>query len=386
MSPCHGHFDEVRGRAVCGWAWFPEQPARPVTVVVSIDGEPIIQGLADAHRPDLEIDGIADGCKSYSLLLPIEKMDGREHEISVAAEDGTLLFGSPRVLSLTDLRFRALAPDPLSYPIELAVCCIIKNEGPYLLEWLAYHRLMGIDHFLLFDNESTDGTSEMLERLAKGGIVEHVAWPTGQSSSPQLPAYAEGLRRMRGRAKWIAYIDVDEFLHPLTDPDVKTVLRDYEDVGGLMVPWRIFGSSGENRKRDDLVLRRFTHRASDDFPLNRSVKTIARSHCVTSVGVHTPTLTEGCLTDEFRMTGGTFGHPDMHPIPEAKRLVINHYFGKSREEWEAKRLRGRATDPGMRPDSDFFSHDRNEIADLRILRFSDAVADEMKMLVSRCGD
>ena len=39
----------------------------------------------------------------------------------------------------------------------------MKNEGPYILEWLAYHRIVGFEDFLIYTNDCEDGTTEILE-------------------------------------------------------------------------------------------------------------------------------------------------------------------------------------------------------------------------------
>jgi len=380
-SPFYGHFDDLRGRAVCGWVWHPAEPERQVAVNILIDGEPVVGGLAADHRPDLEAAGAGDGRKSFALMLPLERMDGAEHEILVTAEDGSPLLGSPRHMVLPDLRFHPLTADPTPYPIELAICAIAKNEARYMLEWIAYHRLVGVQHFLVFDNESDDGMSEMLDRLATQGVVERVPWRTIiPGPAPQLSAYAEGLRRLRERAKWIAFIDLDEFLNPLEGQSVRSILADYEGAAGLVVPWRLFGSSGEEVYRDDLVIRRFTRRAEDDHPVNSSVKTIVRGNCVEAVGVHVPIPLRGQLVDEFLTVAGTISYPDHHPVPTARRLVLNHYFGKSRQEWQIKRAKGRADLNATRTDEEFTGHDRNEVEDTRMLAWCDAVMEEMNRL------
>ena len=41
----------------------------------------------------------------------------------------------------------------------------MKDEGPFLLEWVAYHRLIGVNDILVFTNDCSDGTDQMLERI-----------------------------------------------------------------------------------------------------------------------------------------------------------------------------------------------------------------------------
>ena len=63
-------------------------------------------------------------------------------------------------------------PNP---PVTLFSC--MKNEGAGLLEWIAYHRAIGVDDFLVYTNDCTDGTDTMLEMLQAKGIVQHRANP-----------------------------------------------------------------------------------------------------------------------------------------------------------------------------------------------------------------
>ncbi|WP_366916825.1 glycosyltransferase family 2 protein [uncultured Nitratireductor sp.] len=90
----------------------------------------------------------------------------------------------------------------------------MKDEGPYLLEWIAYHRALGVSQFLIADNNSTDGTGDLLRALQSTGFVELLDYPETPGVPPQLPAYSELMERFGSEADWIAFIDADEFLLP----------------------------------------------------------------------------------------------------------------------------------------------------------------------------
>ena len=98
--------------------------------------------------------------------------------------------------------------------IRLAIAAIFKNEAPYILEWIAFHRFVEIDHFFIADNNSDDGTTELLAALDRAGIVTHIPFPGKPDEAPQLPAYREIMRRHKNDADWFAFIDGDEFLLP----------------------------------------------------------------------------------------------------------------------------------------------------------------------------
>src|SRR6056297_2188452 len=99
----------------------------------------------------------------------------------------------------------------------ISICAIIKDEGPYLTEWLEFHRLVGIDRFYLYDNGSSDNTPEILQPYIKAGIVHLIPWPKFiDKSNPQYLAYAHAAALTSNRTFWLAYIDLDEFLFPVT--------------------------------------------------------------------------------------------------------------------------------------------------------------------------
>src|SRR4051794_18371246 len=84
------------------------------------------------------------------------------------------------------------------------VVAIFKDEGPYLAEWIMFHRLQGFDNFILFDNESTDGGAQVARLLG----AEVIFWP---GKAQQLPAYNHAMHELP-RGSWAAFIDVDEYL------------------------------------------------------------------------------------------------------------------------------------------------------------------------------
>jgi Glycosyl transferase family 2 len=380
-----GYFDKVAGRDVCGWLWDAAHPQLAVTAYVFINGKEVCSGLANHYRPDLQAAGIGDGNHAFYIALPDDYLRGQEVILEVRGADGQALTRTPQAMTLPNMVFQPVEPPPALHPIHLAICGIVRDEAPYLLEWIAWHRLIGVDHFVLFDNESNDGTTVMLKALAKAGIVDHVVWPNITDMAAQRPAYMAGLARLGWRCHWVAFIDADEFLNPLQQETIPQILADYDLAAGLVVPWRLFGSNGHQGQGDDLVIRRFTHRAEAGDPLNHSVKTIVQARLVARPDIHTPQLLAGSLVDELGVLCGSQGHPDRHAVPAAKRLVLNHYFTKSREEWYHKRLRGKAcevvgTDGWMRPDDHFTAHDLNEVEDLGLAKRAAEVEAEIEML------
>jgi hypothetical protein len=272
----------------------------------------------------------------------------------------------------------------------LAICAIVKNEYDYLLEWVAYHRVVGVDHFLIYNNSSDDddGTTELLNKLQGIGAVEVVPWPDlpnwrwrqGVYSRPQIPAYYDGLERLRNKAEWVAFIDADEFIVPMREDDLPSTLKLYRQFGGVGPNWRMFGSSGAQKKENLPVCKRFTMAAFREVYANRHVKTIAKPELIRQLSTHRPFLKKGLFVDEHGRE--ITDRRGIHDSVSYDVIRINHYFTKSREEWLKKITRGMADCPGNRSEDKFFKTDHNDERDTFILKFYDATVQGMHALAS----
>ena len=130
---------------------------------------------------------------------------------------GILRYGFWNALKLR-YRMKHDRTEPKYY---LTVCAIAKNEGPYFKEWIEWHRKQGVEKFYIYDNESTDCTKEVLEPYIESGLVEYRYWP-GQKQ--QLATYDDCFERHRLEARWIAVIDLDEFIVPMQDRSIPEFL------------------------------------------------------------------------------------------------------------------------------------------------------------------
>lgn len=259
--------------------------------------------------------------------------------------------------------------------MTFAIAAILKDERDTLLEWLAFHRLMGASHFFLADNGSTDGTRECLASLARQGWLTLIDVHSEPGAKPQLPAYQRLLAAGAQRFDAVAFIDVDEFLLPEGAPGERGLLPWLEarfadpDAGAVAVNWACFGSGGARFREPGLVIERFTRRAEQGFGPNRHFKSIVRpSRVVRFSNPHLAVLSRGRYVD-------TAGEPlVMRTDAEGKRRPglseavcwqgarVNHYLVKSVEEFVlGKARRGSAATPGLSKGRDYFMrHDRNE--------------------------
>jgi hypothetical protein len=256
--------------------------------------------------------------------------------------------------------------------LRIALAGIVRNEAEYLLEWIAWHRSTGFTDFFITDNESDDGTLELLSRLERAGVVRLHQEPAGAGA--QTRAYNAMLKYWGRSVDRIAFLDADEFL-VATDGrrpvDHLEALLAPKNVGAIAVNWRLFGSSGHERRGEGLVVERFTRCAAEDDIPCRNIKTYAKTAAIARQRIHRCELKPGLrycdVTGrdvEFARAGTWEPDPggDATTAPVSSLLRVHHYAVKSLQEYvEKKRLRGDAmSGPRDRGMSYFQFLDRND--------------------------
>ncbi|CAM6304352.1 Glycosyltransferase family 2 protein [Leclercia adecarboxylata] len=273
--------------------------------------------------------------------------------------------------------------------MKLFVAAIIKNEMDALLEWIAYHRVVGASGFIIADNGSNDGSREFLGRLEKLGIVTVLDFPTVGEQKPQLPAYERILRSCSTDIDFLAFIDADEFLVPL-DPEqsITTNLSKWfsdPSVSAVALNWSNFGSNGELFAENGLVAERFTQRAPQNFNVNHNFKSIVRASRIERFSnPHHANLRYGRYIDA--LGNDLVLHPKHGPGVSAEvvwnGVRVNHYAVKSLEEFLlGKHLRGSAASANRVKHKAYFkAHDRNDETCLLAAALAPKVKAEMAAL------
>lgn len=246
----------------------------------------------------------------------------------------------------------------------LSVAAILKDESAYIVEWIEYHLLIGVEHFYLFNNDSTDGLHEVIKKYVDDGVVTII---DVHGQGIQLPVYREGIEIAKNETEWLAVLDLDEFL---VNVDPASSILDFleqqpEKISQILVGWMIFGSSGLIQKENGLVIDRFRMHADNEFIAD--YKPIVRPNRVLTVP--TPHWMEvfGTTIDETGKQLYRYPNTDIKiSLPASKsKIRINHYYSKSLEEFENKIKRGDVLDPQIRTYkmNDFKDHDQNVVQD-----------------------
>lgn len=249
---------------------------------------------------------------------------------------------------------------------QTAICAIAKDENPYFLEWAAYHLALGFEHIFVYDNMSRESLAELLSIPGSHRFVTVTRWPNIPGRSPQFDAYEHFLWTRGQEVEWTAVIDLDELIHLKRHDHIHDFLRPFTDATGVAINWRFFGSAGETKHRPGLLMERFTRASEIDFHPNCTVKAIYRTARVARLSHHI-----SAYHGEPRVRspdGSPVGNGPQIAVTEANAAIaqVNHYFVKSREEWQRKMARGygwqTVDKSGMRD-----QYDRNECEDISIL-------------------
>ncbi len=258
------------------------------------------------------------------------------------------------------------------YIYQVSVVAVFKNEGRFLKEWVDFHRIAGVEHFLLYNNFSTDNWKEILAPYIKENIVEVFDWPTREDLTAiknwifleknisffnaanlkwavcQRNAYEDAIKRSMGISKWLAIIDLDEYLIPMQEKTIASCLEThFPQASAVYANWLVFGTSNVTLTKNDKRMLKLTHCSERSHQENSTGKSIVRPESVLldnnvftpSLGIHHFTLSEsnyyyngdGQVLDGLKKKNGHL--TDQH---HATFFRINHYkFGD--EAWFKER-------------------------------------------------
>jgi hypothetical protein len=210
----------------------------------------------------------------------------------------------------------------------LSICAIYRDEGPYLQEWLEFHRLAGVECFFLYDNGSKDAHRQVLAPYVEEGIVTLHDWLVFPG---QGPAYTHSLRHHVDDARWIAFVDLDEFLFSPTGRPLPEILSAYEQWPAVGVNRATFAMCGHKTRPSGLVLENYVTRLPNRGEnSDRSLKSIVDPRrTVQYLSPHHFSYKDDAqAVDE-----------NENPIESIRtvalsheRLRVNHYWTKSEEE------------------------------------------------------
>jgi hypothetical protein len=270
-----------------------------------------------------------------------------------------------------------------------------RNEGPYLLEWLAYHLSIGFEHAYIYSNDNSDGSDELLAQLARHGVITHIRNERGPRIGPQEKAYAHALTMLPQILdyRWTAVLDFDEYLG--LDAAMFGGIGDFiglheaQTVDAIALCWLIYGSSFGEPYRPGLTIERFPLRHQQ---VNGHVKSLFRTRLFWGSQPHYPYPVLEAPFIFRSQDGGIHHHPGVQTRipafaekPAASQAWVNHYIFRTAPEALWKAARGSAA--WSQEDGDTLRQDHTDFIFGKYLEFASrgVMVEDRRLLACAVG-
>jgi glycosyltransferase involved in cell wall biosynthesis len=166
-----------------------------------------------------------------------------------------------------------------AYTYQVTMASMFRNTAPYLKEWIDYHLTVGVEHFWLYNDGSTDNFEEVVRPYKEQGLVDVYEW---YDSNPdwvprQIAAFQDAISRAKGTSKWIALIDQDEFIVPLQEGTIAECMdKHFLNEVAVYMNWRNFGTNEQVLTSQQNLLSHLLASSNKNHSRNCVGKTIFR--------------------------------------------------------------------------------------------------------------
>lgn len=323
----------------------------------------------------------------------------------LAPKSSLIVDDALQALSENLLDYKPVLPPEVKPPkkirdgsVTLVTC--MKNEGPFLLEWLAYHRVIGVTDFFVYTNDCNDGTDTFFDLLQEKGYLQHRENPFREMGlKPQHAAMFAAMKEDAVQTSdWLTHIDVDEFITiKVGDGTLKSLFEALPDMNMISMTWRLFGNGDRDDFKDELTTEAYTMCAPEFCPRPHQAwgfKTLYRNLGIfRKMGVHRPKGLNAQLHDQINWVNGSGKPMPQKDYRNAWRsttstwgydmVSLNHYAVRNCESFLVKRDRGRVNhverDQGL---AYWFRMNNNADEDHSIHRMLPALRKELARLKS----
>lgn len=235
------------------------------------------------------------------------------------------------ILSLT-----LWATSLFAHHYELSICAIFNDEARFLKEWIEFHKLVGVEHFYLYNNRSSDHYLEILTPYIEHGEVELFEWDQdythlGEWNDIQCSAYQHALVISKDKTRWLAIIDLDEFIVPVKEQTLPSLLNRYKKHAAVGVNWQMYGTSGVKRIPDNkTMVESLRHKQKSLHQSHRVIKSIVQPGLVSCcVNPHWVYFTK---KEHYAVnTDGRKCNEALSPTVCIDKIRLNHYWTRDED-------------------------------------------------------
>ncbi|GAB5448370.1 glycosyltransferase family 2 protein [Gymnodinialimonas sp.] len=255
------------------------------------------------------------------------------------------------------------------------IVSMMKDEAPFLLHWIAHHRLIGFDRIVVFTNDCSDGTDAMLDRLEAMGEVIHQRNKVPPGGKPQPLALRRAMKlEAVTDSEWLIALDVDEYVQIKVGAGrLDDLLATAPEADGFALTWRMRGGNGLREWTHAPVPEAYPRGAPDLYRKGWGVKTLFKPFDGMKLGIHRPTvkgpdksalhgrawvngsakpMTHGFMEGMWRSSLATLGYA---------HAEIAHFATQSQEAYLRRAARGNVNAKPDKYNATYYAiFDRNE--------------------------
>lgn len=258
----------------------------------------------------------------------------------------------------------------------ISICAIFKDESPNLKEWIEFHKIVGVDHFFLFNNNSSDNFKLILSPYVESGIVTLIEWPF---SKGQFSAYEYFYKNYKNETNWVIFLDIDEFITPIKNFEIKDWIENFSIYPAIVIYWKMFGSSGKiKHDYQKLTTEQYVVCWDKMYDVGKTIINTNFDIANFNSSVHHAT------TIKVKIFGFNITIP---PVNEFKRFIkweisrvgiinkkfsiqINHYWSRSFEYYFENKVKRGDVNNHERTIDTFFAHEKhNNDVDFKIFKY-----------------
>ncbi len=299
---------------------------------------------------------------------------------------------SPKTECLKYLKFLfvivylSLSTSLQAFEYQLSICTMFQNESLYIKDWIDYHRYMGVEHFWLYNDRSTDDYRTVLLPYIEKGVVELIEWPSVVTKDGwhdltvvnQPEVFTDALNKARGVSKWLAIIDTDEYIFPVQEATIIDCLEArFTNCPGIRVNWQCYGTSHVAKIPEGThIWDALLYKMPWDNKLNLYTKSIVQPNYVKNC----PNPHFCNYLDGYQDVNTHYKHSknDSQSSIHIDILRINHYW--TRDEWFLYHVRLPKRMSYERDTADFLLRRAEEMNEV----FDDSLSQRMKFF-SECN-
>jgi hypothetical protein len=251
------------------------------------------------------------------------------------------------------------------------ICSVFKNEAHILDEWIKHYLLHGVEHIYLVNDFSTDNYIEIIDKYKENVTIINNDIITKEVGR-QIQIYNKYFKPILNKTKWMAILDLDEFLYSPYDINIQNYINKYDSYSQIIIDWLHFGSN-EHILQPNSVIEGFIQRAKfDTTKTYYSYKSIFKTCSLINFDIHKQIIKGSELHLKYNDN-------DVPP------LIINHYNLQSLNFYlNIKGTRGDINNwfdyKNLERNKEYFiSYDKNDLEDLRLYIQNKIIINDVKL-------